>query len=252
MWRKKLGPARLGLLVAHGQVQQDLVAGGGDAPSGEHGLLGAVAAKGLEDRVDEQVGHVDLRQVAGAEGLVVLPQAVGDLAHGAAGEQQLPVGTPERILDVAGGQPPRVHLHHEPIQRLGVAGQELDQLGAVGELGVAHLRHPHADPALGGAKGGVLVAVSPALAPGAALVAATTHEVGLLLLEPLLYHVPHAELAERGQDVRLGRGAAGEQLVDLLAHDGAGRYSPHGLGLLSVDFAVIRIEAQAASHLQER
>jgi len=76
--------------------------------------------------------------------------------------------------------------------------------------------------------------------------------IGLLLLEPLLHDVSHAELRESGQDVRLWRGAAGEELVDLLAHDRAGRYSPHGLGLLSVDSAVIRIEAQAASHLQER
>jgi hypothetical protein len=115
MWRKKLGPARLGLLVAHGQVQQDLVAGGGDAPADEHRLLGTVAPKRFEDRVAEQVGHVDLRKVAGAERLVVLPQAVGDLAHCGARQQQLAVGTAERVLDVARGEPSRVHLHRQTI-----------------------------------------------------------------------------------------------------------------------------------------
>jgi hypothetical protein len=64
----------------------------------------------------------------------------------------------------------------------------------------------------------------------------------LLLLETLLHDVAHAELRERGQDVRLGRGAATEQLAALLAHDRAGRYSPHGLGLLSVDLSVTELK----------
>jgi hypothetical protein len=54
--------------------------------------------------------------------------------------------------------------------------------------------------------------------------------IGRLLLQTLLHHVPHAELGERGQDVRLGRDAAGEDVVDLVAHDRAGRYPSSGLG----------------------
>jgi hypothetical protein len=146
---------------------------------------------------------------------------------------------------------PGVHLHHQAVQGLGIAGQELDQLGAVGDLRVADLRHLHADPALGGSKRRVLVAISPTPCPGAALVAAATQVIGLLLFEPLLHDVAHAELREGGQDVRLGRGAAGEQLADLLAHDRAGGYSPHGQGLLSATARSPQRMAQPASHLQE-
>jgi hypothetical protein len=74
--------------------------------------------------------------------------------------------------------------------------------------------------------------------------------IALLLLEALLDDVAHAELRECGQDVRLGRGAAGEQVADILARQRARRHSPLGLGLSSVDSTVT--ELKAASHLQER
>jgi hypothetical protein len=80
MWRKNSVQQSSDSLFAHGQVQQHLSAIGGDAPRREHALFGPVAAKGLIDRVTEQVLHLDPRQVAGAEGLVLLPQPIGDLA----------------------------------------------------------------------------------------------------------------------------------------------------------------------------
>ena len=52
---KELGPANLGLLVAHGQVEQVLSAVGVDAPGDEQGLLGALTTQRLERRVTEEV-----------------------------------------------------------------------------------------------------------------------------------------------------------------------------------------------------
>jgi hypothetical protein len=46
--------------------------------------------KRLEDRVAEQVLNLGVGQVAGDEGLVVLPQAIGDLGDRGLGDQQLP------------------------------------------------------------------------------------------------------------------------------------------------------------------
>ena len=187
----------------------------------------------------------------GTELLVVLPELIGDLRNGRAGDQELPVGASEGILDVAGGKPSRIHLHHEAVKGLGVAGQKLDELGSVGDLRVADLGHAHADASFGGAKRRVLVAVSPTPCIRTALVAASSQVIGLLGLEPLLHDVANAELRECRQDVRFGCHATGEQLADLLVHHRAGRYSLHGLGLLPGDCPVANRVAQAASHLQE-
>jgi len=83
-------------------VQQVFAAVGGDAPADQQRLLRAVPAQRLEHRVDEHVLHLDLGQVAGEERLVVLPQPVGDLRHGALGDQQLTGRVAKRILHVAG------------------------------------------------------------------------------------------------------------------------------------------------------
>jgi hypothetical protein len=105
MSRKEGGPAALRLLVAHGQVQQVFSAVRGDAPGHEHRLLGPLGPKRLEDRVAEQVLDLDLGQVAGDEGLVVLPQPIGDLRDRALGDQQLAGRVSEGVLDVARGKP---------------------------------------------------------------------------------------------------------------------------------------------------
>jgi len=83
------------------------------------------------------------------------------------------------------------------------------------------------------------------------LVTVAAQVVGLLLLQGLLGDVAQTELGQGGDDVRPRIRAGGEQAVDLLTHDRAGRYPSHGLGLLSVDCSVFRIEAQAALRLQE-
>jgi len=51
-----------------------------------------LTAKRLEDGVAEQVLDGDLGQVPGDEGLVVLPQLVGDLGDRGLGDEQLTRG----------------------------------------------------------------------------------------------------------------------------------------------------------------
>src|SRR5581483_2772334 len=208
----------------------------GDAPGGEHALLGPVAAKRLVDRVREQVLDLDRGEVAGAERLVVLPQPIGDLRDGASRDDELPGRVSEGVLDVAGGKPPRVHLGDETFEHLGVALQELDELRAVGSLRAPDLGRTDRDLPFGHLEPVLLVAVPPPGGGGpGALVAPSAEEVLLLLLESLLDHVLQPKLRERRQDVGPRVDASAQQLVDLLAHHGARRYSPHGLGLLSVD-----------------
>lgn len=52
-----------------------------DAPGHEQGFGHPWGPKRLEDRVQEHVLNRDLREVPGKEGLVVLEEAVGDLAR---------------------------------------------------------------------------------------------------------------------------------------------------------------------------
>ena len=96
MRAEEVGPAGLGLLVAHGQVQQVLAPVGGDAPADKQCLLRAVSAQRLKHRIDEQVLHLDAGQVPADEGLVVLPQPVGDLADRATWRSAAPRSHPGR------------------------------------------------------------------------------------------------------------------------------------------------------------
>src|SRR5947209_14522352 len=58
-----------------------------------------------KDRINEQVLHADLGEVPGDEGLVVLPEPVGDLGDARLGNQRLPRGIAKGIFYIAGGQP---------------------------------------------------------------------------------------------------------------------------------------------------
>jgi hypothetical protein len=235
-------------------VQQVLAAVRGDAPGNKQGLLGALAAQRLEDGVQEQVLDVDLGEVPGAEGLVVLPQPVGDLAHRRFGDQQLAGGVPEGVLDVAGRQAPGIHLGDQALQDVGVALQEAHQRRPVGLGAAADLRDPDIDRPLGRADVPGLIAIAqatPTLA--SSLVAAPAAEnVSLFPFEQLLDHQARNGLDQRRDDIGLPVDAPSEQSLELLAHQHGRRYPPHGLSLLVVWLALHDIEAQAASIYRDR
>jgi hypothetical protein len=102
-------------------VQQVFAPVGRDAPGNEQGLFGSVAAQRLKDRVHEQILHGNVGQISADEGLVVLPEPVGDPGDGRLGDQRLSGGIAEGVFHVAGGQPARVHLTHQALQHLAVA-----------------------------------------------------------------------------------------------------------------------------------
>jgi hypothetical protein len=112
--------------------------------------FGPVPAQRLEHRVDEQVLGVELGQIAGDEGLEVLPQPVGDLADLALGDQQLARSVAEGVFDIAGGQPAGIHLVDQRLEHLAVAVQETHQRRVERLARAADLRHRHVDEAFGG------------------------------------------------------------------------------------------------------
>ena len=226
---EELGPAGLGLLVADRQVQQVFAAVGGDRPADQQRLLRPVPAQRLKHRIHEQVLDLHLGQVAADEGLVVLPQPVGDLADRGLGDQQLPGRIPEGVLHVPGRQAAGIHLVDQRLQHLTVAVQKPHQRGPERLAGAADLRHRHVDEAFRGAQPAPLIAV-----PGAGLVlaaavvaAAAAEEVLLLTLQQLLHHLPGHRLHQRGDDVGLAISAAGQQPLQLLASDHGRGYPSH-------------------------
>ena len=163
---EEAGPGGLGLLVAHREVEQVFPALGVDAPGHEEGLFGPLAPQRLEDGVAKEVLDADVGEVSGAEGLVVLPELVGDLGDRGLGDEQLAGRVTEGVLHVARGQPSGVHLGHQAFEDVGVALEERHQVGAVGLAGVAHLGDADVDGAFGGADAPGLIAVArPALVP---------------------------------------------------------------------------------------
>jgi hypothetical protein len=54
-----------------------------------------------------------------AEGLVVLPQLVGDFAHCGLGDEQSPGGVFKAVFDVAGRDPAGIHLDDQALNALG-------------------------------------------------------------------------------------------------------------------------------------
>jgi hypothetical protein len=74
---------------------------GVDALGDQEGLLGSLARERPEDGVAEQVLDGDVRQVPGREGIVVLPELIGDLRDGGLGDEQLARGVPEGVLDIS-------------------------------------------------------------------------------------------------------------------------------------------------------
>jgi hypothetical protein len=103
-------------LRPRGQVQQDLAALLRDPPGTEHRLAGHPGVQPLRHAVDEQVGHPELAQIAGREGLVLLPEPLSDLAHGSPAQQALAVAVPEGGLNVPGAQAPGKQLDGQSLQ----------------------------------------------------------------------------------------------------------------------------------------
>ncbi len=132
----------------------------------------------------QEVLDRDLRQVAGDEGPVVLPQPVGDLGDGGLRDEQLARGVSEGVLGVASRQSSGAHLSGEVVQDVGVAVERAHQAGTVGLPGGTHLGDAHLDRTLGRADAAWLIPVAQAALERSSLVAtASFEEVGLLGLE---------------------------------------------------------------------
>src|SRR5262249_59278598 len=76
--------ARCVLVRPRREMEQHLVPLLRDTPRAEHRLAGQPHVQALGDAVDEEIGDDELSEVAAREGFVLLPQALGDLAHGRA------------------------------------------------------------------------------------------------------------------------------------------------------------------------
>ena len=62
----------------------------------------------LGDPIDEQIGDQELAEVPAGEGLVLLPEALGHLAHGGATQQAGAGGVSERRFDIPCARPARL------------------------------------------------------------------------------------------------------------------------------------------------
>ena len=186
-------------------------------------------AQRLEHRVDEQVLDLELGQVTGDEGLVVLPQPVGDLADLAPRDQQFAGGVAEGILHVPSGQATGVHLVDQRFEHLAVAIQKAHQRRPERLTRAAHLRHRDVNEAFGSAQPAPLIPVAQTeLLLTAALVSASAaEEVALLTLQQLLHHQPGHRLHQRRDDVLLMIDAATKQPLQLLTRDHGRGYPSH-------------------------
>lgn len=110
------------------------------SPSGSGIRGGPRPSQGLVQPVAEQVLHRQVVQAAGAKGLVLGPQPLGHLRDQALGQHPAAGGVGEGGLDVAGGQPMRIHLRHQPLQHLGPAPQEHQQRRTEALRTAPHLR----------------------------------------------------------------------------------------------------------------
>lgn len=146
-----------------------------DAEANKEGLFGPLSPQGLEDGVAKEVLDADLGQVPGTEGLVVLPELVGDLRDRRLGDEQLPGGVFEGVFDVSCRQAPGVHLGHQAIEDVRVALQETHESRAERLAGVTHLGQADMDRPFGGAD-------------------PSTEVVGLLGLQQFLDHQPRHRL----------------------------------------------------------
>src|SRR5262245_49759698 len=118
---------------------------------------------------------IPLGQIAFAEGLVLRPQPLGDLAHCRTGQQPAAALVPEGVFDVAGRQPACIEFDSQMLERLRATSKILsdrrhERLGRVahlrrGELdhsfGRLHLTRPISIPIALGFAIGPLVALAP-------------------------------------------------------------------------------------------
>jgi hypothetical protein len=185
-------------------------------------------AQRLKPCIDEQVLRLDLGQIAGDEGQVVLPEPVGDLADFAIGDQQLTGRVAEGVLHIAGRQPARVHLVDQRLEHLAVAFQETHQPRPERLTRTAYLRNCHVDEAFGSTQPAPRSRCAAQLVIAAVLVtAASTEEVALLTLQQLLHHQPRHRLHQRGDDVAFLTHAAAEQPLQLLTRENGWGYPSH-------------------------
>ena len=89
------------------QVEQHLAPVLGDPPDAEHGLARQAGVQALGDPIDEQIGDQELAEVPAGEGLVLLPEVLGHLAHGGATQQAGAGGVSECRFDIPRARPAR-------------------------------------------------------------------------------------------------------------------------------------------------
>ena len=222
---------RLGVLLRAGhQVEEHLAAVDGEAPRRQHRLAPLPGADPLGDPVDEQVGDVVLGEVAGLEGLVVLPQLLADLGDRGLREQQ-PAGLVlEGIFDVAHRQTARQHLHRQALERLGVALEVVAQRRAEGLLEAGDLRRGILETALGRLQAlGPMAVPMPVAWSRATLIVPTVERVPHLALQGLLDDQPGRQL-DQFRAARRRREPPFDQGREGFTGAHRGRYPPrHGV-----------------------
>src|SRR5579862_8119042 len=148
-----------------------------------------------------------LAELATREALVVRPQAFGNLAHRALGEQALAVHIGEGGLDVAHRQPARVHLNGESLQFLGAATQRRTDRRTKRLYRATHLRHRVLDATLGTVELAAPIAVALSARSVAVLVIAATDHVLDFLFEGLFHDQARRQLHQLAA-ITLGRPAS--------------------------------------------
>jgi len=221
--------ARAGtLLQARQQPQQVLDAGDIDAPGRQHRLARLAQVQPLGHAVEEQVRDVELAQVAPRKSLVLLPQPLAHRAGRRARQHAAPRPVGEGRLDVAHGQPARVHLHGQAAELFALARQRRAHL-AFPARQPAQLRSVELDHAFGAVDVAAAHAVAhrarcSVLAGGlAVLVVAAPQRLLNLGLQRLLDEQPRG-LAHETPRVDL---LAAEHRFKTLARGLAGRYLLH-------------------------
>jgi len=175
--------------------------------------------------VHKEVGDGELAEIPVGEGLVLLPQPLGDLAHGRAAQQAAPGRVAEGRFDVPRAQAAGERLHRQALQ-LGRPPRQPGPHARRKRLGpIGHLRNAILDRALGRAQPAPPIAVSvPRAGGGPILVVLAPHRLGHLGLQRFLYDLAHRELEQLRTGVAVGHALA-QQLIKLLARPLRCRYS---------------------------
>jgi hypothetical protein len=214
-------------------VQHDFAPIGADRPGAQNAFLAtSLLPQRLIDGIQKQVLHLKARQVPFREGLILVPQYLGDLADRGAAQQPVARRFFQRILDISGRQAAGVHLHGQSFQDVAVAPQEGHQLGTIGLWRVAYLRHLHHDFSFRGANAPRHIAIAIAtmlLLWPAALIVVAFQIIGHFLLHHLLNHALNAQTDDQAGHIRFSIQALLQQLFRLLANLLTWWYPMHGV-----------------------